>query len=125
MPVLHICKIISKIVALSSEHRFICHMLIIFSFITCSTFHRLMISNDSLVTIYLWQYMGQEAFPGASDGKESACNEGDLGSIPGLGRSPGKGHGYPLQYSCLENPHGQRSWLGYSPWGLKESDTAA
>ena len=42
-----------------------------------------MISNDSLVTIYLWQYMGQEAFPGASDGKESACNEGDLGSIPG------------------------------------------
>ena len=43
-------------------------------------------------------------FPGGSDGKESACNVGDLGSIPGLGRSPGGGHDNPLQYSCLENP---------------------
>ena len=43
-------------------------------------------------------------FPGSSDGKESACNAGDLGSIPGLGRSPGGGHGNPLQYYCLENP---------------------
>ena len=42
-------------------------------------------------------------FPGGSDGKESACNVGDLGSIPGLGRSPGEGIGNPLQYSCLEN----------------------
>ena len=48
-------------------------------------------------------------FPGGADGKESASNAGDLGSIPGLGRSPGKGDGNPLQYSCLENPHGQRS----------------
>ena len=39
-------------------------------------------------------------FPGGSDGKESACNAGDLGSIPGLGRSPGEENGYPLQYSC-------------------------
>ena len=46
--------------------------------------------------------------------------EGDLGSVPGLGRSPGGGHGNPLQYSCLENPHGQRSLVGYSPWGHKE-----
>ena len=43
-------------------------------------------------------------FPGGSDCKESACNAGDLGSIPGLGRSPGEGHGNPLKYSCLENP---------------------
>ena len=43
-------------------------------------------------------------FPGGSDGKESACNAGDLDSIPGLGRSPEEGHGNPLQYSCLENP---------------------
>ena len=50
-----------------------------------------------------------------SDGKESACNVGDLGSIPGLERFPGGGHGSPLQYSCLENPHGQRSLVGYSP----------
>ena len=64
-----------------------------------------------------------EGFPGGSDGKESACNAGDLGLIPGLGRSPGGGHGKPLQYSCLENPHGQRSLVGYSPWGRKESDT--
>ena len=42
-------------------------------------------------------------FPGGSDGKESACNAGDLGSIPGLGRSSGEGNGYPLQYSCLQN----------------------
>ena len=62
-------------------------------------------------------------FPGGSDGEESACNAEDLGSIPGLGRSPGGGHGNPLQYSCQENPHGQRSLVGYSPCGHKESDT--
>ena len=43
-------------------------------------------------------------FPGGSDGKVSACNAGDLGSIPGLGRSPGEGNGNPFQHSCLENP---------------------
>ena len=43
-------------------------------------------------------------FPGGSDGKESACSAGDMGLIPGLGRSPGEGNGNPLQYSCLENP---------------------
>ena len=43
-------------------------------------------------------------FPGGSDGKEFACNVGDLGSSPMLGRSPGEGNGNPLQYSCLENP---------------------
>ena len=53
--------------------------------------------------------------PSGSDGKESACKAGDPGSIPGLGRSPGGGHGNPLQYSFLENPHGQRSLAGYSP----------
>ena len=55
-----------------------------------------------------------------ADGKESTCNVGDLGSIPGLGISPGGLHGNSLQYSCLENPHGQRNLVGYSPWGLKE-----
>ena len=44
----------------------------------------------------------------------------DVSSIPGLGRSPGEGHGNPLQYSRLENPHGQRNLVGYSPWGHKE-----
>ena len=61
-------------------------------------------------------------FPGGSDGKESACNAGDLGLILGLARSPGERNGYPLQYSCLENPHGQRSLVGYRPLGHKESD---
>ena len=49
-------------------------------------------------------------FPGGSDGKESACNAGDLGSIPELGRSPGEGNGYPLHYSYLENPMDRGAW---------------
>ena len=49
-------------------------------------------------------------FPGGSDGKASACNAGDRGSIPGLGRSPGKGNGNPLQHSCLENPTDRGAW---------------
>ena len=63
-----------------------------------------------------------KGFPGDSDGKESACNAGDLGSIPGLGGSPGGGNDNPLQYSCLENPHGWRSLAGYSSWAHKELD---
>ena len=59
--------------------------------------------------------------PACSVGKESASNAGDLGLIPGLGKSPEGEHGNPLQYSCLENPHGQRSLTGCSPWGCKES----
>ena len=61
-------------------------------------------------------------FPGGSVHKESTCIVGDLGLILGFGRSPGGGHGNLLQYSCLENPHGQRSLAGYTPWGCKESD---
>ena len=62
-------------------------------------------------------------FPGGSGGKESTCNAGDLSSVSGLGRSPGGRHGNPLRFSCLENPHEQRSLAGYIPWGCKESDT--
>ena len=62
-------------------------------------------------------------FPCGSDGKASAYNVGDLGLIPGLGRSPGEGNGNPLQYSCLENPMNRGAWQVYSPWGRKESDT--
>ena len=62
-------------------------------------------------------------FPGGSDRKEFSCNVGDLGSIPGLGRSPGGGQGNPLQCSCLDNPHGQKSLVGYSPWGHNDLDT--
>ena len=64
------------------------------------------------IHLYTCLYMG---LPGSSAGKESSCYAGDPGSIPGLGRSPGEGNDYPLQYSCLENPHGQRSLMGYSP----------
>ena len=61
-------------------------------------------------------------FPGGSDRKESADNVGNVGSRSGLGRSSGEGDGNPLQYSCLENPHGQRNLAGYSLWSLKESN---
>ena len=54
-------------------------------------------------------------FPGGSDSKESACNAGELGSVPELGRSPGEGNGYPHQYSCLENSTDKRSLTSYSP----------
>ena len=64
------------------------------------------------------------SFPVAADGKESACNVGDPGSIPGSGRLPGEGNGYPVQYSCLENSIDRGTWqAGYSLWGCKESDT--
>ena len=62
-------------------------------------------------------------FPDGLDSKKSACNAGDVGSVPGLGRSPGEVDGNPLQYSCLENPMDQRSLVPYSPWGHKELDT--
>ena len=60
------------------------------------------------------EYFGNQGFPCGSGGKESACNAGDLGSVPGLGRSPGEGNGYPLQYSGLENSVGL-----YSPWSRR------
>ena len=80
-----------------------------------STFDLLKIFHGFLVLIsrYLFFPLG---FPGGSDRKESACDEGGPGSIPGWGRSPGQGNGNPLQYSCLENSHGQRSLVG---WSLK------
>ena len=57
-----------------------------------------------------------------TDGKASTCNAGDLGSVPGWGRSSGGGHGNPLQYSSLENPHGQRGLVDYNPWGRRALD---
>ena len=66
--------------------------------------------------------MKQTELPGGSDGKESACNMGGLGLITGLGGSPAGGHGNPCQYSCLENPHGQRSLMG-TVYGFAKSWT--
>ena len=62
-------------------------------------------------------------FPGGSVGKEFTYNARDLGLVPGSERSHGEGHGNPFQYSCLENPHGQKSLVGCSLWGCKELDT--
>ena len=59
---------------------------------------------------------------GGSDGKESACNAGDLGVIPGLERCPGGGHGNPLHYSCLENPMDRGAWRAIF-YGVSELDT--
>ena len=64
--------------------------------------------------------LGGGAFPGGSAGEESAHNAGDLGLIAGLETPPGEGYGDPLQYSCLDKPHGQKCLAGYSPWGGKE-----
>ena len=64
--------------------------------------------------------MYYEGFPGGASGKEPTGDIRDAGSTLGLGRSPEEGNA--LHYSCLENPHGQRSLAGYSPWGPKELD---
>ena len=66
-------------------------------------------SSISRVTIYCF-LIHDKGFPGDSDSKESACNAGDLGLIPGLERSPGEGNGNPLQYSCLENSMDRVAW---------------
>ena len=70
---------------------------------------------DNLVAVSL-------GFPGGSDSKESTCNAGDLGSIPGSGRFPGEGNGNPLQYSCLENPLDREVWW-VTVHGVAESVT--
>ena len=64
----------------------------------------------------------KEGFPDGSDGKESICNVGDLGLIPRLEKSPGGGHGNPLQYSCLENPMDREAWWA-TVHGVTESGT--
>ena len=60
--------------------------------------------------MYMCVYTYIESSPGGSDSKESACSAGDLGLIPGSGRSSGERNGYPLQYSCLENSKDRRAW---------------
>ena len=74
-------------------------------------------SRFSNIYKFVYNYDDFQAFPGGSAGKGSACNAGDLGSIPGLGRFPGEGKGYPLQYSGLENP------MNYIVHGVAKSQT--
>ena len=81
----------------------------ILSPLICTAWPALFCVNLTVLLRFLFQ--STLGFPGGSDGKESACNTGDPGLIPGLGRSLGGGHGSPLQYSCLENPM-DRSLVG-------------
>ena len=93
------------------------------------TLHSSMSASRSVITLSWYSYsliFGLSSWclglPGSSAGKESAYNAEYFGSIPGTGRSSGGSHGNPLQYSCLENPLGQRSLVGYSPCNCKELD---
>ena len=85
---------------------------------------QLSLSLDSTATdiIYMPPPRNVRGFPGGSDGKESVCNVRDLGSIPGLGRSPGGGHGNRLQYSCLENSMDRGAWWA-TVHGVTKSQT--
>jgi len=73
------------------------------------------VTLEQRVTLY-------RRLPYSSDDKESACNAGDLGLIPGSGRSPGEGNGNPLQYSCLENPMDRGAWWA-TVYGVTKSQT--
>ena len=75
---------------------------------------------NKIQTPYTGLWNPKWGFPGGSDSKDSTSNVGDLGSIPGSGRSPGKGNGNRLQYSCLGNPIYRGDWRA-SPWGCKET----
>ena len=79
--------------------------------------------TDSLCCTAETEYLKLTVLPGGSDGKASVYNARDRGSIPGSGRSPGEGNSNPLQYYLPGKSHGQRSLVGYSPWGRKELDT--
>ena len=72
--------------------------------------------NVNRVGHYIWSIICLiSGFPGGSDGEESTCNIGNLGLIPASGRSSGEGNGYPLQYSCLENPMDRGAWRATVP----------
>ena len=97
------------------------------SFLFYTVSQVLCIKTDQLLEVYrrslnLDSHTENQGFPGGSEVKASACNAGDLGSIPGLGRSPGEGNGNPLQYSCLENSVMEEP-CGLQFMGSKGSDT--
>ena len=81
------------------------------------------LENPALISSQCIMVVFVLGFIGGSDSKESTGNVGDMGSTPGLRRSPREGHGNPRQYSSLENPHRQKRLVGCSPWGHKKSDT--
>ena len=84
----------------------------------------LFISLDvKMFSLFKMEYTLDLGFPGGSDGEESTCKAEDLGSIPGLGRSPKEGNGNSLQESCLENPMDRGAWWATVHRVTKESDT--
>ena len=91
---------------------------------TCSHFlHMMVIQVSSASSVFSFTYLLD--FPGGLDGKASGYNAGDLGSIPGLGRSPAEGNGNPLQYFWMKNTMDREAWRAkYSSQGRKESNTA-
>ena len=90
----------------------------------------LYMTTGKTIALTIWTFVGKvmsllfnmlsRGFPGGSDGKESACNAGNLSLIPGSGRSPGEGSGYPFQYSCLENPMDRGAWQA-TVYGVSKS----
>ena len=84
------------------------HFLHTWNRVTVPSWQLLQGMNDMAQAVCLEQY--PVGCPGGSDSKEPACKAGDLGLIPGLDRFPGEGNGYPLQYSCLENPTHRGTW---------------
>ena len=79
-------------------------------FIVLMKFYHISIDHSIVIVQQFFKVSHVKDFPGGSDGKASAYNMGDLGSIPGSGRSSGEGNGNPLQYSCLENPMDRGAW---------------
>ena len=89
-------------------------------YIFCLKENKFQIISYSFSSSYMVHFL--KDFPGGSDGKASVYNAGDLGLIPGLGRSPGEGNGNPLQYYCLENPMDRGAWQA-TVYGVAKSQT--
>ena len=84
---------------------------------------KVLVVKSTWIFLLWYPVLHMVGFPSGSDSKESACNTGDLGSIPKQGRSPGEKNDYPLQYSCLENSMDRGAWQAtYSSWDHKELD---
>ena len=101
-------KLMSIELVMPSNHLILCHPLLLKRL--CKEFLFVLLAFLEYLLLFTSCLSMMVGFPGGSDGKESACNAGDPGSIPGSGRSPGGGNGNPLQYSCLGNPMDRGAW---------------
>ena len=112
---------------LTKEQLFMCMIAICISYVAKWLFTFLPTYKYLYINVYIFIYKciyihTYTGFPGGSEVKSSTCNAGDLGSIPGSGRSPGEGNGNPLQYSCLENPMDRGAWWA-TVHGVAKSQT--